>query len=90
MIKNENYFSFYFGNVTIRPLVDCNLNKGLIRNNKKLCALEVSNIEYIPVGLKSEFESYEPLTKSLYCFIIIFDLILIYIFIFKIHVLVMF
>ena len=89
MIKNENYFSFYFGNVTIRPLVDCTLNKGLIRNNKKLCALEVSNIEYIPVGLKSEFESYEPLTKSLFCFII-FDFCLILIFILKIHVLVMF
>ncbi len=83
----------FWRKLNILKLTKCEIVKRIIskhlRNNKKLCALEVSNIEYIPVGLKSEFESYEPLTKSLFCFII-FDFCLILIFILKIHVLVMF
>ena len=57
MSQNQDYYQFYFGKVKVRPLVNCDNIQTLKLNNKKLCSIESSNRDYIPIGISSTIQT---------------------------------
>ncbi len=55
--QNQDYYQFYFGKVKVRPLVNCDNIQTLKLNNKKLCSIESSNRDYIPIGISSTIQT---------------------------------
>ena len=54
MSQNEKFFLFYFGTVTLRPLVNCDSNVNQHSNGNILCALKSPNTEFKSMGIRSE------------------------------------
>jgi hypothetical protein len=55
--QNQDYYQFYFGKVKVRPLVNCDNIHTLNLNNKKLCSIESSSRDYIPIGISSTIQT---------------------------------
>ena len=48
-------YLFYFGEISIRALIECNNAESLIANEKRLCALDESRSRPEDIGIKNYF-----------------------------------